>query len=284
METKLTIAESEESTFPETFQKVEEYGSLTETQARDLQRSLASLVSKQWSGKKVRYVAGADTAFDEKSQRMFAALVVVDVQTKQQVACSELEGWVHFPYIPGLFSFREVPLLVQAYEKLEIKPDLILCDGHGLIHPRRFGLACHLGVLLDVPTIGCGKTHLIGTCGTPAEPKGSVAPVTEQDEIIGHLLRTRDGVRSIYVSVGHQIDQANADRWVLAMISEARIPDPIRWADQRVNAMRKEFWKQQFRQPLTAVVVPIWALFRRNCSKPGSLVSLYLTSESEHVV
>lgn len=135
-----------------------------------------------------------------------------------------------FPYIPGLLSFREIPAVLKAMEQLEAKPDLLLCDGQGIAHPRRCGIASHLGVLLDIPSIGIAKTRLTGTHGTLPEPKGSRVPLMDGDERIGSVLRTRTGVKPLYVSPGHRISIATADELVLRCTTRYRLPETTRRA------------------------------------------------------
>ena len=137
---------------------------------------------------------------------------------------------LHFPYVPGLLSFRELPLLSAVLEKLSVTPDLILVDGQGTCHPRRMGLACHLGLFTDRPTIGCAKSRLCGHHQPPGEKPGSSAEIVESGEIIGAALRTKAGVKSVYVSVGHRIDLKSAIEWVLKCCRGYRLPEPLRLA------------------------------------------------------
>ncbi len=164
-----------------------------------------------------------------------AGVVVWDVEAKvvveEQTACMR----VRFPYVPGLLSFREAPAVLAAIGKLQVQPDVVLCDGHGYAHPRRFGLACHVGLWLDRPSLGCAKSRLTGTHDEPAPRRGAVAPLWDGDEQIGQVLRTRDRVKPVYVSIGHRIDLATAVRLVLACATRYRLPEPIRLADQLVR-------------------------------------------------
>jgi deoxyribonuclease V len=137
-----------------------------------------------------------------------------------------------FPYIPGLLSFREIPVILAALEKLQTTPDVLMTDGHGMAHPRRFGLACHLGVLLDLPTIGCAKSVFVGEHETLPEAQGSTKPLMDGAETIGMAMRTRDKVKPIYVSIGQYVDLSSAVRVVLACGVGYRLPGPIRWADR----------------------------------------------------
>jgi deoxyribonuclease V len=143
-----------------------------------------------------------------------------------------VQGRLDFPYIPGLLSFRELPLTLAAYESLSITPDLVLVDGQGVAHPRRFGLASHLGLVLDTPTIGCAKSRLCGRHEEPGIEAGSYAEVVDKGETIGVALRTRPKVKPVYVSTGHKVDLEDAIHWVLECCRGYRLPEPLRLAHQ----------------------------------------------------
>ena len=134
------------------------------------------------------------------------------------------------PYVPGLLSFRETPVLLAAFEQITMEPDVIMVDGHGRAHPRRFGIACHLGMLLDVPAIGCAKSVLVGSHGALAEQAGSASSLVHKGEVIGMGLRTQTGRTPIYVSVGHKVDLPSAMRWTMACAGKYRVPEPTRLA------------------------------------------------------
>src|SRR5262249_52668823 len=146
---------------------------------------------------------------------------------------------VTFPYVPGLLSFRETPVLLEAFARLQCEPDVIMVDGHGYSHPRRFGYACHLGLLLDRPTLGCAKSRLIGVHKEPGKRVGSLAALTDDGETIGQIVRTKLKTKPVFVSVGHKIDLASAVRVVLASCQGYRIPEPTRQAHLHVNALRR---------------------------------------------
>jgi deoxyribonuclease V len=147
---------------------------------------------------------------------------------------------VTFPYIPGLLSFRETPVLLKAFEKIERVPDAVIVDGHGYSHPRRFGFACHLGLWLNLPSVGCAKTRLIGTHREPGRKADSVAPLKDHDEIIGQVVRTKTGVKPVFVSVGYKIDLPSAAELVLATCRGYRLPEPTRQAHLHVNSLRRQ--------------------------------------------
>jgi deoxyribonuclease V len=154
-----------------------------------------------------------------------------------------VEGDVTFPYVPGLLSFREIPLLSRALERIEAAPDLLLIDGQGYAHPRRLGIASHVGLLAGVPTIGCAKSRLCGEHEEPGPARGSTAELRDGGEVIGTVLRTRDGVKPLYVSVGHVISLESAVEWVLRLAARVRLPEPIRVADALSKARGNGEWK-----------------------------------------
>jgi deoxyribonuclease V len=183
----------------------------------------------------VRTVAGCDLAFLGRGRRgdtARAAVVLLSYPELTVVEQHTVEAPVTFPYVPGLLAFRELPALLQAFERLERAPDLVLVDGQGYAHPRRFGIACHLGLLLDVPTIGVAKSRLTGEHEEPAPAAGSRADLRDGGELIGAVLRTRDGGRPLYVSPGHRVGFAPAVEWVVRLSRGYRLPEPTRLADR----------------------------------------------------
>jgi deoxyribonuclease V len=203
-----------------------------------LQEELRERVVREDRLGPVRRVAGVDVSYDRRSPVQFAAVVVLDARTFEPIETVEAQEEARFPYVPGYLSFREAPAVLRTFAKLEQIPDLLLCDGHGVAHPRRFGLACHLGVWLDLPTIGCAKSRLVGSHTEPGARRGCHRPVTEQGEVIGETVRTREGVRPVYVSVGHRVSLLTARHWVLQLSPKFRIPEPIRAAHLAVNRSR----------------------------------------------
>lgn len=179
----------------------------------------------------VRTIAGVDLSPpDAESGRVRGAVVVVAWPSLEVVEVSTAEGIADFPYVPGLLSFREAPILLEALAGLRTTPDVVLVDGQGTAHPRRFGIACHLGLAIDVPTIGCAKSRLVGTHQQPGEEKGGWTPLEHGGDIIGAVVRTRTGVRPIYVSPGNNIDLESSVRWALACSPRYRVPVPTRLA------------------------------------------------------
>lgn len=178
-----------------------------------------------------RTVVGLDISYRTDSDRVVAAAVVVETEGLAVVEEVLLEGTATFPYVPGLLAFREAPLLVSVLERLRTPLDLLLCDGQGLAHPRRCGVACHLGVITGLPAIGCAKNHLVGTHAEPGPRRGDRKPLVDGGDVLGHALRTQDGVRPVYVSPGHLVGVDQAADIVLGLCSAYRLPDPLRRAD-----------------------------------------------------
>jgi deoxyribonuclease V len=179
-----------------------------------------------------RFVAGADCAFSRADPLARAAAVVFDRQTRSVVDQAHVVVPCVVPYVPTYLSFREIPALLEALTRLRQPFDALLVDGQGLAHPRRCGIASHLGVLLDKPTVGCAKSRLIGTHSEPRARAGSSTPLMDANEQIGVALRTRDGVKPLYVSVGHRVDLASAIALALACCTRYRLPEPTRLADR----------------------------------------------------
>lgn len=184
----------------------------------------------------LRYVAGLDVAYGEGDDRLAAAVVVLDARTHDVVDEAVTVGRPDFPYVPGLFAFREVPGLLAALDRLTVEPDLLVCDGHGIAHPRRFGLASHLGVLVDRPSIGVGKTHLVGEWTAPGERRGEWSAIRVEGDVLGRVLRTRDGVKPVFVSVGHRMSLDRATAAVLDLTPRYRLPETTRQADRACRA------------------------------------------------
>lgn len=184
----------------------------------------------------LRYVAGTDVAFPNKGQMTRAAIVVLDYPGLKVVEHSVLEQPTDFPYIPGFLSFREVPALLRAFEKLRTAPDLVLCDGQGIAHPRRFGLACHFGIETGLPTIGVAKSRLTGSYTEPGKQRGEKSALMDKGEQIGTVLRTRDNVKPLFISAGHRVTLSAAVARVLDCGGHYRLPEPTRMADKLAGA------------------------------------------------
>ncbi|MEO0051928.1 MAG: deoxyribonuclease V [candidate division WOR-3 bacterium] len=189
----------------------------------------------------IRLVAGGDVAYEKNGERLVAAVVVFDLRSftvVEQVICA---GRAEFPYVPGFLSFREGPVLLMAIRRLKTEPDVFLFDGQGIAHPRRLGIASHLGVLLDRPAIGCAKSHLFGSYEEPGKEKGAFSFIRDRaGNAVGLVLRTKDNTRPVFVSPGHRVSVAMAGRIVLRCVGKYRLPEPLRQAHIRARSTVKD--------------------------------------------
>jgi deoxyribonuclease V len=213
---------------------------VTEAEAIKLQRELAARVVTSTPVTKCDLIAGADVSYNKYSTRVFAAVVVLRAADWSIVETQTVVGESHFPYVPGLLSFREAPVVLQAFAQVQSEPDVIMLDGQGLAHPRRFGLACHIGLCLEKPCLGCAKSLFVGKFADLGAKAGSTADLVDRGEVVGQALRTKNNVNPVYVSAGHKIDLASAVRWSLAASQGYRIPEPTRQAHIHVNDLRRE--------------------------------------------
>lgn len=209
-------------------------------EARELQLELRGRVRSTDRIGVVRHVAGIDVSYDRGSPVLYAAVVVLDVTDLVAVERVGVCRRASFPYVPGYLSFRELPAVVDAFHRLRTPPDLLVCDAHGYAHPRRFGLASHLGVLFDLPSIGCAKTPLVGRWSEPAVRRGSHRQVVDEGEVIGEVVRTRHGVEPVFSSVGHRVSLRTARRWIVHLAPRYRLPETTRAAHREVNRLRRE--------------------------------------------
>ena len=213
---------------------------MTPDSAIRLQRKLAGRVSHTPLPEPVRYVAGTDVAFSSDGARCVAGMVLWDRMRRNVVEERVAVRPARFPYVPGLLSFREAPSVLAALRKLRATPDVLMLDGQGLAHPRRMGLACHVGILADLPAVGCAKSRLCGELIEPASTRGSRTDLTDGDELIGAVVRTRTNVRWVIVSVGHRVTLDDAVALVLACCTRYRLPEPTRLAHRLVTRARAE--------------------------------------------
>ncbi len=213
---------------------------LSPHQAVELQYKLAHCIIRENHVAGIQYIAGIDVAFklNEKTDMAHAAVVLMTYPELKLVEKHTYQEPVHMPYIPGLLSFRELPSMLGAFAKLNQQPDLVIVDGMGVAHPRRIGIASHLGLCLNIPTIGCGKSLLVGTYnkGLLGENKGSWVPLIDKKEVIGAVVRTRKQVSPVFISVGHLIDLEASIRYVVSCCRGYRLPEPIRQADKLSKA------------------------------------------------
>ncbi len=202
-------------------------------EARDIQLALKEKVIQEDRLKKnITTVAGVDVGFENNGKITRAAVAILAFPSLELCEYTIARRKTSFPYVPGYLSFRETPAVLDALEKLSHTPDVILCDGQGIAHPRRFGIACHIGVLTNIPSVGVAKTRLIGTHAAVPEEKGSYVSLTDQGEEIGAVLRTKTSVKPVFVSIGHKISLPSAIQLVLQCVTKYRLPETTRWADR----------------------------------------------------
>ena len=213
---------------------------LSPRQAAQLQTHLAGKVKTVPRRRPPKIVAGADIGFSQDSSVAFAGVVLLAFPSLRVVGRFVHEGEIKFPYVPGLLSFREAPILLQLFGKIDPAPDLIFFDGHGLAHPRRLGLASHLGLFLNRSTIGCAKSKLVGVYDEPKDAKGAFTDLLDsQNRVMGAVVRSRRGCKPIFISVGHKVCLSQAVEWSLQCASRYRIPEPTRLAHNLVTEYRK---------------------------------------------
>lgn len=213
---------------------------VTPQQARDIQELLRHQVIEDNHFAPIGTVAGVDVGFEDQGKTTRAAVAVLAYPDLILRHYAVVRQATTFPYVPGLLSFREVPAVMSALEQLEIQPDLILCDGQGRAHPRRFGIACHLGVLTGIPTIGVAKSRLIGEHPPLSAKKGHYVPLTHDDETIGYVLRSRDNVKPLYISNGHLLNLDTALNFVQSCLTRYRLPETTRWAHRLASTKDPE--------------------------------------------
>jgi deoxyribonuclease V len=214
---------------------------LTPREAVELQTALRGRVVRKDRLGAVRRVAGVDVGFEEDGRITRAAVAVLDFPGLALLEQVVVRVPTRFPYVPGLLSFREAPAVLAAFEQVTRAPDLILYDGQGIAHPRRFGIASHVGLLLDCPSIGVAKSRLVGVHATPTNRRGAWTPLHDAGEprgaeTIGAVLRTRAGVKPLFVSIGHRVSLETAVRWTMACVTRYRLPETTRWAHRLASA------------------------------------------------
>jgi deoxyribonuclease V len=203
---------------------------LSPTEAKKVQLKLAQQVVYENEIEQINFVAGIDVGFNLKRKISKAALALLSYPNLNFIEATEAELTTVFPYIPGLLSFREIPVIIEALKKVNQQPNVILCDGQGIAHPRRFGIACHIGVLTGIPTIGVAKSRLIGEYHSLGLKKGSTVPLKHGDEIIGSVIRSRANVKPLFISIGHKLNLEKCLEIVWTCITKYRQPETTRWA------------------------------------------------------
>lgn len=212
---------------------------VTVEEAMDIQRRLAPVAhaAPPIALETVRLVAGVDVSYADRARGAVVVLRYPEMEVVEQATAVRDDA---FPYVPGLLSFREVPVALDALARLRVAPDVLICDGQGYAHPRRFGLACHLGLVTGIASVGCAKTWLIGAYSQPREELGDRSPLLADDEIIGMALRSRSHTRPLYVSAGYRMTLEQAVEVVMRSLRGYRLPEPIRAADHLATLARRE--------------------------------------------
>jgi deoxyribonuclease V len=210
-------------------------------QAIRIQENLRSRIILKTGFSKVRTIGGGDAAYSKKRNVLFGVIVVLSFPQMETLDIAEAYGMVRFPYIPGLFSFREGPILIKTFQRLKTKPDVMVYDGQGIAHPRGFGLASHMGLWLDLPSIGCAKTPLVDGLTSPGSSKGSYELIRREGKEVGVVLRTKDSVKPLFVSPGHRIDLPTSIQLILKCCQRFRIPEPLRRAHHLSRLLREKF-------------------------------------------
>lgn len=211
---------------------------LSYSQAIALQRQLSEKVQQTGLKSKPKIIAGLDCAFSKDKKRIIACAVVLSLPDFKQIEMTTASQKVAFPYIPGLLSFREAPVCIAAVEKLKQEPDVFIIDGQGIAHPRRLGLAAHLGLFFDKPTIGCAKSRLTGAFKEPPSEKGKYSPLKDKKETIGAVVRTRAKIKPVFVSIGNKCSLEDVIKITLTCAVKYRLPEPTRLAHQLVSKLK----------------------------------------------
>ena len=201
-------------------------------EAIQIQECLRNRIILRNTFSKVRTIGGGDVAYSKNENILFGTIVVLSFPELETLDIARAKGKIPFPYIPSLLSFREGPILIKTFQKLKIKPDLIVFDAHGIAHPRGFGLASHMGLWFNLPSIGCAKTPLLGKFVNPSVIKGSFELIRKEGKEVGAVLRTKEKVKPVFVSPGHRVDLLTSIQIVLATCHGFRIPEPLRKAHQ----------------------------------------------------
>ncbi len=212
---------------------------LTPKEAVALQKELASRIVTNVVVRSCKLIAGADCSYNRFSSTMYAGVVVLRCDDLSVIERKGVVAEAQFPYVPGLLSFRETPIVLEAFARLENTPDLVMCDGQGYAHPRRMGYVCHVGLWLQMPAVGCAKTRLIGEFEEPDLEAGSSSLLVDDGETIGRVVRTKTGIKPLFVSAGNLIDLDSSVHWVMATTRKYRLPEPTRQAHLYVNELRR---------------------------------------------
>lgn len=213
---------------------------LTPKEAVAAQKDWRSLVRIEPLTREVKTIAGADISFNRFSEVIYSGIVVLSLPDLRIIETASVRSTAKFPYVPGLLSFRETPSFLECWEMLKTKPDVLMLDGQGIAHPRRMGIATHVGLLLELPTMGCAKSILVGRHGELGMEAGSRVPLIDKGEVVGAALRTKKNVAPVYISAGHLMDLDSAIDLTLMSVTKYRQPEPTRQAHLLVNQLRRE--------------------------------------------
>ena len=209
-------------------------------EAIQIQQNLRNRIILQKTFSEVKTIGGGDVAYSEDRNSLFAAIVVLSFPKMETLEIANAHGEIPFPYIPGLLSFREGPILIKAFQKLKLKPDVMIFEGQGIAHPRGIGLASHMGLWLDLSSIGCTKTPLLSDFIYPSPSKGSFELIRKEGREVGAVLRTKDKVKPLFISPGHRIDLLTSIQIILTACTKFRIPEPVRRAHQLSRLTRDQ--------------------------------------------
>ncbi|MGE9516482.1 MAG: deoxyribonuclease V [Solitalea-like symbiont of Tyrophagus putrescentiae] len=222
------------------------YGNISIEQAKQIQQELLKKLQIKEYKDPINTIAGADISFNISSNVAYGCIVILDFGTLKPIYLSLAKGTLNFPYIPGYLAFREMPILFKAWEQMQVKPDILMVDGHGISHPKQMGIATQLGILLNQTTIGCAKNLLCGNYSEPNPIKGSIKYLEYQDTILGAIMRSKTNVKPIYISPGHKINLEASIKITEKCITKYRIPEPTRQAHKIVNLFRQGILKSGF--------------------------------------
>lgn len=217
---------------------------LSVKEAIELQKTLSAQLIMTGDITNINYICGCDISFNKNSNIGYASIVLLTYPELKTIEKVSYVGKAIIPYIPGLLSFRESPLIIEGLKKLSKIPDIIICDGQGYAHPRRLGLASHLGLLTDLPTIGCAKSLFIGTFESKSLIKGNYSLLYDKDEVIGYVLYTKDRCNPLFISVGHKVSLEFSKKFILSCIKKSKHPEPSRQAHLHSNEIRKFYMKE----------------------------------------
>jgi deoxyribonuclease V len=214
------------------------YDNVSFAEAKDIQNTLKEQLTFQPLAKPIDTIAGADISLNRFSEVIYAGIVILRFSDLQPIAYSLIKSTTRFPYVPGFLAFREIPALLQAWEQIPVKPDVVMVDGQGIAHPRRMGIAAHLGALIQIPTLGCAKKPLFGKWEEPKSDKGSFSPIKDKEDTLGFALRSKNKVKPIFISPGNLLTQSDALQIAIDSTSNYRLPEPTRRAHEYVNLFR----------------------------------------------